>query len=68
MQKLNLFIYLFIYFLCLIKRGKRIHDFPPFFQLGKDNSEMEGKFQSLSLNNNEKKADTPIEEVMIEAL
>lgn len=34
-----------------------------FFQTNSKDGELEDKFQSLSLNNNEKKADTPIEEV-----
>ncbi|XP_020908481.2 pumilio homolog 2 [Exaiptasia diaphana] len=32
-------------------------------QNDEDNEELEGKFQSMTLNNNEKKADTPIEEI-----
>ena len=34
-----------------------------FLQTNSKDGELDDKFQSLSLNNNEKKADTPIEEV-----
>ena len=36
-----------------------------FFQTSSKDGELEDKFQSLSLNNNEKKPDTPIEEVNV---
>jgi hypothetical protein len=32
-------------------------------QNDEENEELEGNFQNMTLNNNEKKADTPIEEV-----
>lgn len=37
-------------------------------QTNSKDGELDDKFQSLSLNNNEKKADTPIEEVIIKCV